>query len=309
VRIAVIDYVSPYLGEDVEQAIRDFRGAFEALKDFAAKFGVAVILPCRLPCHGGSRMITRAIDALSVIPGVDSVLLVVGTARGTVVPKKTWAGLDAKAFAIRTSKKPGCFDSASVIEWESSIPTKSAAKDEPYTMESLANREIANTRNPDASHESSSAGLVPAQSDEIPATPPGPSPSPGVASANSTEGAAAIRETIAQRLRPGASANVGKPVVGLTKPLGRKPTVPVAPFYSKPAGARPAPFSSVAPGEADEKPRRANSAFGGKQSVGLRQGAPTKLASKVRKFEERNLHGRKQAIGKNKKKIDPSDWW
>ncbi len=307
VRIAVIDYVSPYLGEDVEPAIRDFRGAFEALKDFAAKVGVAVILPCRLPCHGGSRMITRAIDALSVIPGVDSVLLVEGTARGTVVPKKTWAGLDAKAVAFRTSKKPGCFDSA--IVWESSIPTKSAAKDEPYTMESLANREIANTSNPDVSHESSSAGVVPAQSDEIPATPSRPSTAPEMASANSTEGAAAIRETIAQSLRPGASANVGKPVVGLTKPLGRKPTVPVPPFYSKPAGARPAPFRSAAPEEADEKPRRANSAFGGKQSVGLRQGAPTKLASKVRKLEERNLHSRKQANGKNKKKIDPSDWW
>ena len=108
VRVAVIDYLSAYMGEDVEQAIKGFGGAFSALKDFAAKFEVAVIPLCRLPCHGGSGVITRAIDALSVIPGVDLVLLVEGTARGTVVRKKTWAGLDAKAVAFRTSKKPGC---------------------------------------------------------------------------------------------------------------------------------------------------------------------------------------------------------
>ena len=75
----MIDYFSPYVGEDVEQAIHDFRGAFSALKDFAAKFGIAVILPCRLPCRGGSSVITRAIDALSGVPEVDSVLVVEGT--------------------------------------------------------------------------------------------------------------------------------------------------------------------------------------------------------------------------------------
>jgi hypothetical protein len=299
VRVAVIDYFSAYVGEDVEQAIKGFGGAFSALKDFAAKFEVAVIPLCRLPCHGGSGVIKKAIDALSAVPELDAVLVV---ERGTVVPKKTWAGLDAKAVAFRTSKKPGCFDFASVIEWENSIPTKSAAKDEPYTMESLANREIANTSNPDASHESPSPGVVPAQSDEIPATPSGPSTPPETV-------AAATRGTSPQSLRAGASPNVGKPMLGLTKPLGRRPTGPVTPFYAKPAAGTPAPFSSVAPEEAEEKRRRlAKSAIGGKQSVGLRQGAPPKRSTKVRKLEKRKLHSRKKAIGSNKKKIDPSDW-
>ena len=223
------------------------------------------------------------------------------------MPKKTWAGLDAKAVAFRTSKKPGCFDSASVIEWENSIATKSAVRYEAYTAGSLSNREIANTSNPDVSHESSSPGAVPAQSDEIPATPPGPSPSPGMASANSTEGAAATRGTIHQRLRPGASANVGKPVLALTKPLARKPTVPVTPLRPQPAPGASRPFSSVAADEADKEERRlAKSAFGGKRSVGRRQDAPTKPSAKPRKLGKRKVQQKK---GKRLSRDDPSDWW
>ena len=77
--------------------------------------------------------------------------------------------------------------------------------------------------------------------------------------------------------------------LGLTKPPWSEATVPVTPFYSKPAAGTPAPFSSVVPEEADEKRRGlAKSAFGGKQSVGLRQGAPTKRSTKVRKLGKRN---------------------
>jgi hypothetical protein len=307
VSVAVIDYLSPYVGEDVEQALHDFRGALRALKDFAAKFGVAVILPCRLPCHGGSGAITRAIDALSRAPHVDSVLVVEGRDRGKVVPKKTSAGVDAKEVAFRTNRKPGIFDSASVIVWE--MPTKSAARHELYTTESLSNREIANTSNPEVSDKSSSAGVGPAGADEIPAPPSGPSIPPEMASANSSEGAAATRGTILESLRPGASANVGKPVIGLTKPLARKPTVRVTPFLPKPVAGTPAPFSSVAAEEADEKRRRrAKPAFGGKRSLGWGLGAPTKRSTKVRKLGKRKLHSRKKAVGSNKKRFDPSDW-
>ena len=233
--VAVIDYLSSYLAEDVDQPIRGVRGALSGLKDFAAKFGIAVILPCRLPCRGGSSVMTRAIDAFSVVPELEQVLVVEGTNRGTVVPKKTWTGVDANAVAFRTSTKPGVLHPIGAVVWENSIAMKSAARHEPYTTEPLSNREIANTSNPDVSHESSSPGVVPAQSDEIPATPSGPSTPPGMASANSIEGAAATRGTIHQRLRPGASANVGKPVLALNKPLARKPTVPVTPLHPQPA--------------------------------------------------------------------------
>jgi hypothetical protein len=104
-----------------------------------------------------------------------------------------------------------------------------------------------------------------------------------------------------------ASANVGKFQLALNKPLARKPTVPVTPFYSKPAAGTPAPFSSVAPEKADEKGRRrAKSAFGGKQSLGLRQGGSTKASAKPRKLEKRKLHSRRKA--KKSKRFDPSDW-
>jgi hypothetical protein len=207
-------------------------------------------LPCRLPCHGGSRVIPRVIEALSGTPEVDSVLVVEGTNRGTVVPKKTWTGLDVNAVAFRTSKKPGLFDSASV----NSISTKSKARYEPYTAGSLSNREIATTSNPDVNHESSSPGAVPAQSGELPSTPSGPSTPPETASANAIEGAAATRGTIPQSLRPGASATVGKPVFGLTKPLDRKRTVPVTPFLPKPLPGTPRTLQFAV--KADEKGRR-----------------------------------------------------
>jgi hypothetical protein len=84
--------------------------------------------------------------------------------------------------------------------------------------------------------------------------------------------------------------------LGLTKP-GLKPTVPVTPFYAKPAAGTPASFSSAAAEEADEKGRwRAKSAFGGKQSVGRAQGAPTKPLTKVRRLEKRKVQVRPRAF-------------
>jgi hypothetical protein len=224
----------------------------------------------------------------------------------TVVPKKTWTGPDANAVAFRTSTKPDLFDSASVIVWENSIPIKSAARHEPYTTGSLSNREIANTSNPDVSHESSSPGVVAAQSGEIPATPSGPYTPPGMAPANSIEGSAAPRGTIPQSLRPGASANAGKPALGLTKPLGRKPAVPVTPLFRTRVPGTPAPFSSVAAEEAEEKGRRRpKSAVSGKQFVGLRQGGPTKASAKLRKPGKRKVEQKK---GKRQSWDDSSDW-
>jgi hypothetical protein len=289
VSVAVIDYVSPYLGEDVEQTLRDFCGVFRALKDFATKFGVAVILPCRLPCRGGSGVISKAIDALSGAPEVDSVLVVDGTDRRTVVPKKTCAGVNADAVAFRTSRKRGVL----TIVWENSIPK---ARHYPYTTGSLSNREIANTSNRDVSHESSSPGAVPAQSDEIPSTSSEPAATSVTVDSNTTEPVPAASTHI-QHGVPGASANVGKPALGLTKPLGRKPTVPVTPFFRKRVPGTPAPFSSVAAEDADEKGRRrAKSAFGGKQSVRRAQGAPTKASAKGRKLGKRKLQVRPRAF-------------
>jgi hypothetical protein len=82
--------------------------------------------------------------------------------------------------------------------------------------------------------------------------------------------------------------------------------VPVTPFYSKPAaGTSSAPFSSVAATDGDQKGRRlAKSAFGGKQSVGRRQGGSTKAAAKLRKLEKR----RQEKKGKRLSRDDPSDW-
>jgi hypothetical protein len=240
---AVIDYVSPYLGEDVEQAIRGLRDAFAALKDFAAKFGIAIILPCRLPCRGGSSVMKKAIDTLRTVPDLHSVFLVEGTNPGTMaLAKGSAVATDIFGFWLRMSPAPS-EGSAPAVEWENSMPVKSAARHAPYTMDSRATGEIANTRNPDVGHETSRPGVVSAEAGEIPATPSEPSPPPQVASANSIEGAAATRETIPH---PGASANVGKPVVALTKPLGRKPTVPVTPLFRKRVPGTPAPFSSVA---------------------------------------------------------------
>ena len=211
-------------------------------------------------------------------------------AKGSAVAK------DVFGFRLRISTAPW-EGSAPAVVWESSIPTKSAAKDEPYTMESLANREIANTSNSDVSHESSSAGVVPAQSDEIPATPSGPSTPAGMAFANSTEGAAATRGTSPQSLRPGASANVGKPVVGLTKPLGRKPTVPVTPLFRKRVPGMPAPFSSVAAEEADEKRRRRGEICHRRQTV-LGPGSRTRHRNVRRKW----VSSRSGRYGKRKGK-------
>lgn len=306
VTVVVIDYFYPYVGEDVEQTLHDFRGAFSALKDFAAKFGIAVILPCRLPCGGRNSVITRAIDALSGAPEVDSVLVVEGTNRGTVVPKKTWTSPDANAVAFRTCTKPGLFDSASVIVWENSIATKSPAR-HLYTTGSLSNREIANTSNPDVSHESSSPGAVPAASSELAATPSVPSATSATVELDLTELAAATGTNIQQSIRPGASANVGKPVLALNKPLARKPTVPVTPLRPQPAPGASRPFSSVAADEADKEERRpAKSAFGGKRSVGRRQDAPTKPSAKPRKLGKRKVQEKK---GKRLSRDDLSDWW
>jgi hypothetical protein len=79
-----------------------------------------------------------------------------------------------------------------------------------------------------------------------------PSPPPGVAPADSIEGAAPTRGDSPQALRAGASVNVGKRVLGLTRALGRKPAVPVTPLFRKRMPGTPAPFSSVA----HEKGRR-----------------------------------------------------
>jgi hypothetical protein len=307
VSVAVIDYFSPYVGEDAEQALHDFRGALRALKDLATTFRVAVILPCRLPCHGGSSVIPKVIDALSGAREVDSVLAVEGTNGGTVVPKKTWAGVDANPVAFRTSRKPGLFDSASVIVWEISIAKKSAVKHEPFTTGSVASREIPNTSNPDVSDETSNPGVVPPQSDETPAAPSEPSPPPGVAPADSIDGAAATRGTTPQSLRAGATADVGKPVVRVAKPRGW--TVAVPPLIPKRVPGTPAPVISAAAEDGDKKGRGlAKSAFGAKQSVGLRQGVPTRPSTKVPKLEKRKLRSRKKAIGSNKTRFDPSDW-
>jgi hypothetical protein len=278
---AVIDYVSPYLGEDIEQAIPGLRGAFAALKDFAAKFGIAVILPC----HGGSSVIRKAIETLRADPRLHCVFVVEGANPGTMALAKG-SPVATDIFGFRLRMKPAPWEgSAPAVEGEHAMPVKSAAKPAPWTRDSRANGDITDTRNPDVSHESLSPGLVPAQSDEVPPTPPAPPASPGVASA--IEGAAATRETSSQSLRPGAGANVGKPLIGLTKALSRTPTVPVTPFYSKPAG-RPAPFSSVTPKEAEQKGRRlAKPTVGGKQTVNREQSAPTKRSTKLRKHGKR----------------------
>jgi hypothetical protein len=69
----------------------------------------------------------------------------------------------------------------------------------------------------------------------------------------------------------------------------------------------PAPFCSVAPEDGDEKGRRlAKSAFGGKQSVGLRQGGSTKASAKVRKLKKRRIQQKK---AKTVSRDNPSDWW
>ena len=282
-----------------------FPNAFAALKDFAAKFGIAVILPCRLPCRGGSSVIKKAIETLRTVPDLHSVFVVEGTDPGTMVLAKGSA-VATDVFGFRLRMKPAPWEgSAPAVEWEHAMPIKSAARHEPYTTESRANRDIANTRNPDVSHESPSPGLVPAQSDEIPATPPEPSPSPGVASA--IEGAAATRETSPQSLRPGASANVGKPALSPAKPLSRKPTVPVTPFYSKPAAGRPAPFRSVAPS------RRMKTATAWRYLLSAANRPWSCGRARQRNFRRQCLSSAKRKAQQKKAKRltgdDPSDWW
>jgi hypothetical protein len=58
--------------------------------------------------------------------------------------------------------------------------------------------------------------------------------------------------------------------------------------------------SEVAAEEGDEKRRRlAKPAFGGKQSVGLRQGGSTKASAKLRKLAKRKVQG------EERKKTEP----
>jgi hypothetical protein len=122
----------------------------------------------------------------------------------------------------------------------------------------------------------------------------------GVASADSIDGAAATRGTTPQSLRAGATADVGKTVLRVAEPRGRKPAVAVPPLFPKRVPGTPAPFISVAAEDGDKKGRGlAKSAFGAKQSVGLRQGAPTKV---------RKLGKRKVPKMKVTRPSDPSDW-
>jgi hypothetical protein len=242
-------------------------------------------------------VIARAIDALRPIPDLHTVFLVEGPNPGRMaLAKGSTVAIDVFGFRLR--RRPSPWEgSTPAIVWENSIAMKSAARHQPYTTESLPNHEIANTSNPEVSDERSSPGVGPAQSSELASTPSVLSTPPLMASANLIEREAANSGTVLQSLRPGASANVEKPIFGLTKPLGRKPTVPVTPFYAKPAARTPASFSSAAAEEADEKGRwRAKFALSGKQSVRRAQGAPTKASAKGRKLGKRKLQVRPRAF-------------
>jgi hypothetical protein len=265
--VAVIDYVAPYVGEDVERAIDGFRYAFWALKDFATKFGIAVIVPCRLPCRGGSTAMILAIDTLTQVPELGSVLLIEGTERGTVVPKKTCAGVDAAAVPFRTTRKHGL-----AVVWDNPVPVKSPATREPNATESLAGREILNTsdRDPEVRGESSS----PVPTGEVSATPSEPAATSATVHSHTTD----LARTRAQHQVPAVSANVRKPVFGPTKFLRRKVIVPLIVPYRKPMPGTRALFKSASADEADEKGRRAP-----------KSGGSAKPSAKPPKFRNRNF--------------------
>ena len=298
--LAVIDYFYCYVAcGDVEQNIRGMRSAIAALEEFAEKSDLPVVGPCPLPCRNGSSVIARAITTLRTVPDLHTVFLVNGTNSGTMTLAKGSTGANAGAFGFRLRRRPAPWEGfAPTIVWENSVP-QSAVKHESHTFELLSNREMPNISDPDVSDERSSPSVVPAQARELSPTPTAPSTRPEMASANAIEGAAATRGTVLQSLRPGASANVGKLALGLTRPLGRKLTVPVTPFYSKPVAGTPAPFSSIAAEEADEKRRRrAKPAFGGKRSVGRGQGGSTKASAKPRKLGKRIQQKKRKRVSR-----------
>jgi hypothetical protein len=81
----------------------------------------------------------------------------------------------------------------------------------------------------------------------------------------------------------------------------------VPPFYSKPTGAKPAPFSSVAAEQPDKKGGRlATRAFRGQPAKVLPRPEPTKLSAKPSKLGNRKAQEKK---AKRPSGDDPSEWW
>jgi hypothetical protein len=108
----VIDYLFPYLAPgELEESIHMLRPAFELTCKMAVKHGVGIIVPCQLPCQGGSTVMTKAVDQLAAIPDLHSLLLIKGTCEGggTILVKKRASGGKSSALDFRVTKS-GYFD-------------------------------------------------------------------------------------------------------------------------------------------------------------------------------------------------------
>jgi hypothetical protein len=151
------------------------------------------------------------------------------------------------------------------------------------------------TRDSEVRDKSSSSGVVANE------TPSKSSPPPRVSSANSSEGTVATPGSSVHTLR---ARVVGKPVLGATNSLGPS-TVPVPPFYSKRTVAKPAPFSSVAAKQPDEKRLRPTPAFRGQPGKVLPRPEPPKLSVKPSKLGNRKV----QKKAKRPSGDDLSEWW
>jgi hypothetical protein len=133
VGLAVVDYFSPYLVcGDLEQTIRLLRPAVAKIREIAMKHGIAVVVPCRLPCNGGSAM-TKAIDTLAAIPELQALLLVKGTDRGTIIAKKGLTPGNPSAVDFRTNKS-GQFGGSvpPIVLLKNGVAPKSAKNWEAY---------------------------------------------------------------------------------------------------------------------------------------------------------------------------------
>jgi hypothetical protein len=134
VRLVVVDYLFPYLASgELEQSIHMLRPVFAHIHEIAVKRGVAMILPCQLPCRGGSSAMTKAIDALAAIPELQALLLVKGTDKGTIVAKKGLTGGNTSAVDFRTNKS-GSFDTSvpPIVLLENGVAPKSAKKPDAF---------------------------------------------------------------------------------------------------------------------------------------------------------------------------------
>jgi hypothetical protein len=106
VRTVIIDYLFPYfVPGELEASVHVLRPVFSVAHKIAVSRGVGIIVPCQLPCQGGSRVMTKAVDQLAAIPDLDALLLVTGTDNGTVQVKRRVGGgkLSAVDFRINRS--------------------------------------------------------------------------------------------------------------------------------------------------------------------------------------------------------------